>query len=185
MEAVSLVSLWMPIVVSAVLVFFASALIWMVVQWHNADWSGLPDEDAVRAALKGTPPGDYSMPHAKSNKDRADETWQAKCKEGPNAMLTVLPSGMPNMGKQLGLWFVYCLVIAWFVAYVLAAAVPADSHYLHVFRIAGVVAFLAHSAGAIPQSIWFGHGWGRTFKDILDGLVYALLTAGVFGWLWP
>jgi hypothetical protein len=27
--------------------------------------------------------------------------------------------------------------------------------------------------------------WIRTLKSMFDGLIYALLTASVFGWLWP
>ncbi len=185
MQTISLFSLWLPIVLSAVAVFFASAAIWMLIKWHDSDWSQLPGEDAVRTALSGTPPGDYTLPYAMSNAARASEEWQAKCKEGPNAMLTVLPAGLPAMGKQLGLWFVYCLAVSLLVAYVLHLTVPTGVDYLRVFRIASVVGFLAYAGGAVPGSIWFGHGWGRTFKDVADGLLYGLLTAGVFGWLWP
>ncbi len=185
MQTVSLLSLWLPIVLSAVAVFFASAAIWMGIKWHDSDWSRLPDEEAVRSAMSGTPPGDYSMPYATDNKARASEDWQAKCKEGPNALLTVMPSGAPKMGKQLGLWFAYCLVVSLLVAYVLHITLSVGADYLRVFRVASVVGFLAYAAGAVPGSIWFGHGWGRTLKDVADGLLYGLLTAGVFGWLWP
>ena len=185
MQSVSLISLWLPIALSAVVVFFASAAVWMVIKWHDSDWSKLPDEDAMRSALSGTPPGDYTVPHAMNNEARASEGWQAKCKAGPNAMLTVLPAGLPEMGRQLGQWFVYCLVVSLFVAYVLHAAVPAGAYYLKVFQVGGATAFLAYAGGAVPRSIWFGHGWGRTAKDVADGLLYGLLTAGVFGWLWP
>jgi hypothetical protein len=35
------------------------------------------------------------------------------------------------------------------------------------------------------MSIWYHRSWGTTLRYTVDGLVYALLTAGIFGWLWP
>ena len=57
---VSIVSLWMPIVVSGVLVFFISSFIHMVLPYHNTDFRKLPDEDGVFTALQdlSIPPGD-------------------------------------------------------------------------------------------------------------------------------
>ncbi len=185
METVTLASLWLPTALAAVVVFFASAIIWMVIKWHDSDWQKLPDEEAARTALKGVPRGDYTMPYAMSAEARASDDFKNKCTEGPMAMLTIFDPGMPNMGKQLALWFGYCVVISWFVAYVLAATTAAGVSYLHVFQVAGTVAFLAYGGSAIPASIWFGQGWRRTFKDVADGLLYGLLTGGVFGWLWP
>jgi hypothetical protein len=89
------------------------------------------------------------------------------------------------MGKQFVQWIVYCLVISLFVAYVAAATLPAGTVYLKVFQVTGTTALLAYAGGAAAGSIWFGHTWGRTMKDILDGLIHGLLTAGIFGWLWP
>lgn len=182
---VHLMSLWLPIVLSAVAVFFASSLVWMVFQYHNSDWSKTPDEDAVRTALNNVAPGHYAVPHAASAAERKSSAWQEKCVQGPVAMLTVIPSGLPAMGKQLGQWIVYCLVISFLVAYVTSTTVPAGSEYLRVFRIAGTVAVLAYAGGAAQGAIWFGHTWTRTAKDALDGLIYGLLTAGIFSWLWP
>ncbi len=182
---VGLMSVWLPIVLSAILVFVTSSLIWMVFQWHNSDWSKLPDEEGARAALRGTPPGQYSMPHAASNKDRQDPAWLEKCKEGPAGMMVIFPPGLPTMGKQLTQWMVYCLAISLLVAYVAGAALPAGTAYLKVFQIAGTVGVLAYAGAAAHGAIWFGHTWSRTLKDMLDGLIYGLLSAGVFGSLWP
>ena len=182
---VGLTSLWLPIVLSAILVFIASSLVYMVLQWHNSDWSKLPDEDAARATLKGTPPGQYSIPHAASNKARQDPEWLEKCKAGPAAMMVVLPSGVPAMGKQFVQWILYCLAISLLVAYVAAATLPAGTAYLKVFQVAGTVGVLAYGGAAAQGAIWFGHTWSRTVKDMLDGVIYGLLSAGIFGWLWP
>lgn len=181
---VSLWSLWLPIVLSAVVVFIASSAVWMLLQYHNSDWRKLPDEEAARVALKGTEPGQYSVPNAASSAERKNPEWREKYKQGPAVMLVVIPHGSLAMGKQMAQWIIYCLAISVLVAYVASVTVPAGADYLRVFRVAGTVAVLAY-AGAVPMNaIWFGHRWSATAKDVLDGVIYGLLTAGVFGWLW-
>ena len=182
---VSLVSLWLPILASGVVVFIASSLIWMVVNYHNSDWQELPDEDTARMALRSAPPGQYSVPHAATAADRNSAEWQEKFKEGPAATLTVLPHGSLAMGKQMVQWIIYCLAISFLVAYVASVTLSAGADYLKVFRVAGTVAVLAYAGAAPMRSIWFGQPWRATAKDVLDGVIYGLLTAGVFGWLWP
>lgn len=182
---VSLMSLWLPIVVSTVVVFIASSAVWMVLQYHNSDWKKLPDEEAARAALKGAAPGQYSVPHAVTAADRKNPELQAKYREGPAAMLYVVPHGSMAMGKQMVQWTIYCLAISFMVGYVTSVTVTASADYLHVFRVSGTVAVLAYAGAAPMRSIWFGSTWTSSIKDALDGLIYGLLTAGVFGWLWP
>jgi len=182
---VSLISLWLPILVSAVVVFLASAAIWNFLRYHDSDWRKLPDEESARAALKGAAPGHYSVPYAESSAGRNNPEWQDKYRQGPAAMLTVLPHGSLAMGKQLTLWMVYCLAVSFMVAYVVSVTLPAGTDYLRVFRVAGTVAVLTYAGAAPMHGIWFGQQWSATAKDILDGLIYGLLTAGVFGWLWP
>lgn len=182
---IALLSLWMPILLSAIAVFVASSLIWMVLQYHNSDWKKLPNEEAARAALKGLVPGSYSVPWCGSNKDRADPAWRAKMAEGPVAMFNVLPHGSMAMGKQLGQWFVYCVIISTLVAYVAGTALAAGAECMKVFQITATVAVLAYAGSAACQSIWFGQAWGRTGKDIVDGIIYGHITAGIFCWLWP
>jgi len=69
--------------------------------------------------------------------------------------------------------------------YVAGAALPAGADYLAVFRFAGTTAFIAYTMGFYPQSIWYKRPWSLQLKNTVDGLIYALLAAGVFGWLWP
>ncbi len=182
---VALLSLWLPILLSAIAVFIASSLVWMVLQYHNSDWKKLPNEDAVRAALKGLAPGGYSVPHCADNKERADPAWQAKYAEGPVALFTVSPHGSTNMGKQLGQWFVYCLIISTLVAYVAGTTLSAGMPAMKVFQVTATVAVLAYAGSAAAGSIWFGQAWSRTAKDILDGIIYGHITAGIFSFLWP
>ena len=44
---------------------------------------------------------------------------------------------------------------------------------------------MAYGVGPLVDSIWKGQPWSATLKSVFDGLLYALVTAGVFGWLWP
>jgi len=184
---VGLTALWMPILVAAVIAFVASAIIHMALGYHKGDWARMPGEPNIMEAIRkeGVSPGDYCMPHAGSMSEMGSPAFVERCKQGPVGMLTVKPSGAPSMGKALGVWFVYLVVVGVMVAYVTGRVLEPGTHYLRVFRVAGTVAFLAY-AGAEPiNSIWIGRKWSTTLKNVFDGLVYALLTAGVFGWLWP
>ena len=115
---VAITSLVLPIVLSAVFVFIASSLIHMVLGYHRSDYTRLPDEDKVLAALRSPDlkPALYTLPYC-THKDMKSPEIQEKFKQGPVGMLTVFPTGRPNMLKFLGLWFVYCLLIGFFTAY--------------------------------------------------------------------
>jgi hypothetical protein len=44
---------------------------------------------------------------------------------------------------------------------------------------------MAYGLGHFQTAIWYRRSCSTTLKDVFDGLVYGLLTAGTFGWLWP
>lgn len=182
-----LAALWQPIVLSAVLVFILSAIIHMVLKYHNSDYKRLPNEDAVRAALRsGNPdPRQYIFPHAAEMKDMESPEMKQKYIEGPIGVLYLRRPGPFTMTPSLIQWFLFTVMVSVFIAYVAAHALPEDAEYLRVFRIVGTVAFLAYAAGQLPASIWMGKPWAVAAKEVFDGLLYALVTAGVFGWLWP
>jgi len=184
---VSLTQLWVPILLSAFLVFLGSSVIHMVLKWHNSDYRKLSNEDEVRAAIrKGNPaPGQYIMPHCVDPKEQAKPEYQQKYVERPNGVVTIMCSGVPNMGPMLGKWFGFNIVVSIFVAYVASRTLPLGTDYLKVFQVAGTVGFVSYAMGVIPGSIWMGKPWSGTLKDMADGLIYGLLTAGAFGWLWP
>jgi Flp pilus assembly protein TadB len=182
---VSLGSLWLPVLLSTVFVFAASAIIHMVLKYHNRDYTRLSNEDAVRAALRGSDPAQYIIPYCSEMKAMESPEMKQKYTEGPVAVLNVMRSGVPSMGKSLTQWFMFSLVVSLFIAYVAAHAIPVGAPYLHVFRVVGAVGFLAYAASQVQQSIWWGKPWRNTWKDVFDGLVYGLVTAGTFGWLWP
>jgi len=184
---VSLAALWLPILLSAVFVFIASSLIHMVLKYHNTDYQKLPNEDAVRAALRsGEPaPGQYITPHVMDMKDMKKPEVKQKYAEGPLGVIYLRKPGAVNMGPYLAQWFMFSLVVSLFVAYSAGIALGSGTPYLTVFRLVGATAFLAYAAGQVPAAIWMGKPWRVTAKEVFDGLVYGLLTAGTFGWLWP
>jgi hypothetical protein len=180
-------SLWLPIVVSSVFVFLLSSIIHMASPWHKSDYPKLPNEDKAMDALRplSIPPGDYMVPRPSNMKDMKSPEFLDKMKKGPVMVLTVLPNGPTAMGRNMILWFLYSVVIGVFAAYVAGRALPPGARYLAVFRFTGVTAFLAYSAALWQMSIWYRRAWGTTLKITVDGLIYALVTAGTFGWLWP
>jgi len=184
---VPITSLWIPILVSAVLVFVVSSVIHMLLPVHKGDFRKLPKEDEALEAMGklGIEPGDYMFPQCSSMGEMKDPKFLAKMEKGPVGMLTIMPSGPPAMGASLGLWFVYCAVVGLFAAYVAGRALPVGAHYLAVFRFAGVTAFVGYSLALWQSTIWYKRSAWTTLKSTIDGLVYALCTAGVFGWLWP
>ena len=186
---VGLLSLWAPILISAVLVFVASSVIHMFLNYHGRDFSQVPDEDRMMEALRSfdVPAGDYVIPYAGGDPDvMKSEQFREKARQGPVVFMTVLPKGDPfNMGPQLAQWFLFCLVVSVFAAYITGRALPAGSDYLNVFRFAGCTAFIGYALAHFPRSIWFKQRWSTTLKSVFDGLIYGLLTAGAFGWLWP
>jgi len=182
---ISILSLWLPIGLSAVAVFLASYLLWSLLPWHRSDFARLPNEEAVRAALRDVSPGAYSIPHTPDPKLLADPEHRKKWEEGPLGFIVLMPKGLPKMGKTLGSWFVWNVLIAVFAAYLATRTLASGTDYLQVFRVVGTVTFLAYGAATVTDSIWFGRPWKSSLKLLVDALVYGCLTAGFFGWLWP
>ncbi|MGH7530639.1 MAG: hypothetical protein ACREMN_09685 [Gemmatimonadales bacterium] len=183
----ALSALWLPILLSAVLVFVVSSAIHMLPLWHKNDYPKMEQEAQVMDALRplGIRPGDYMMPRAASMAEVKSVTFQERRRRGPAMIVTVLPPGPTAMGKSLTLWFLYSVVISLFAAYVAGRALPPGAEYLTVFRFAGVTAFLGYAAALWQMSIWYARSLRMTVLSTIDGLIYALATAGVFGWLWP
>jgi hypothetical protein len=183
---VSLSALWLPILLSAVIVFVASSIMHMVLPYHRSDYLKLPDEEKVLPALRaaGLKRGLYIFPHT-THQEMKSPAMIDKYNQGPVGMMTIFPSGQPFIPKFLGLWFGYCLLISFFVAYLTGHTVAPGTYYLAVFRVVGTAAFLAYGLGTMSNGIWRGQPWSFVLKEVIDGLVYALLTAGTFGWLWP
>ena len=182
-----MLALWLPTILSAVAVFIASSVIHMISGFHKNDYPGPPNQDALSDAIRpfNLTPGDYMIPHPVDMKDMGSPEFKAKAERGPKIVFTVMPNGMTAMGPLLLQWFIYVLVISALAGYVACLALPAGAEYMSVFKVVALAAFLGY-AGALWQAhIWFGKGFGLTLRATIDGLIYALITAGLFGWLWP
>jgi hypothetical protein len=133
--------LWLPILLSAVAVFIVSSIIHMFLGYHNTDFKKLPSEDNVMDDMRkhNIPPGDYVMPHASSGKERNTQEFKDKMNKGPVAFITMFPTGQITMGSSLALWFIYCLIVGVFSAYIAGRALPYGADYLQVFRFAVVL----------------------------------------------
>lgn len=183
---VTLASLWLPILLSAVLVFVASSVLHMVLPYHKTDFGNTPNESAVMDVLRSVPPGDYMMPRPSSTAEMKDPAFQEKMKRGPVVVLTVLPPwSTSSFPRSLAMWFVYAIVVSVFAAYIAGRALGPGTDYPQVFRFVGTTAFLGFGLALAQQSIWYAKKWSTTAKQMVDALIYAMLAAGVFGWLWP
>lgn len=183
---VALSALWLPIVLAAIFVFIASSIIHMALPYHKTNYRQLPDEAKTLAALRGAnvTPGLYHFPYVKPSEMKAPDNL-AKFNEGPVGHMILIPNGPVNMPKFLGLWFFYCVVVGFFAAYIAAHTLHLGDPYRHVFRVVGSTAFMAYGVGTLANGIWKSYPWKMVLFETFDGLIYALLTAGTFGWLWP
>jgi hypothetical protein len=180
-------ALWLPILVSAALIFVVSSVIHMASPWHKNDYATMPNQDKVMDSLRphAIPPGDYMVPRPTTRQEMRSPEFVEKVRRGPVLVVTVLPNGPMSMGQNLIGWFLYLLVVGTFGAYVAGRALPPGTPYLRVFQLVGATTFTGYALALWQLSIWYRRSWSTTTKATIDGLIYAMLTAGVFGWLWP
>lgn len=184
---IQVAALWLPIVVSAAAVFVASALAWTVMPHHRSDFSPADDEDVLADAVRrcAAKPGMYYFPWADKGAERTEE-YRQKVAAGPVGLLKVRnPKSALGMKGAMVKAFVFNLVVATLVAYIAGGAHGPGAAYLDVFGTVGPATFLAYALSSVQESIWMGLPRSAAIKQGLDGFVYALLTAGIFGALWP
>ena len=184
---VPIMSLWLPIIVSAAFVFVVSSVIHMAFKYHNKDFGKLANEDKVLDALRelNIPPGEYLLPKADSMAEMRSAEYNSKLEKGPGVIMTIWPGAKPTMTKPMVQWFFYSVIIGIFAAYVTGRALPVGASYLEVFRFAGFTAFVCYCVANWQATIWWRQSWRRLITGTIDALIYGLVTAGVFGWLWP
>ena len=182
-----LTELWLPILLSAVAVFFTSSLIHMVLKYHMSDYDQLPNEDEALGGMRGKsiPPGDYVFPYCMDYKDMQTDEMQARYNDGPVGFMTLMPNGPWTMGKQLLQWFLFCVMAGVFIAYATSLAIQPGDDFMRVLRVAGTIAFLAYAGSQPTNSIWKAQKWSSTMRFLLDGILYGLATGAIFAWLWP
>ncbi len=185
--SVSLFDLWLAILLAGFLSWVASALIHMLLKYHNSDYQSLANEDEVAAALRASSakPAMYSLPHCIDMKAMGEESMQKKFRDGPVAMINILPNGMPPMGKLLGQQIAFFLVGSLLIGYLATLSLTSAADYMTVFRHVLVASFLTYGWAQIPYSIWMGQPWSNCLRYLLDALIYAGVTAGIFASCWP
>lgn len=184
---VTITELWQPILLAAVLSFFSGFVLYMLLPVHAKDWSMLPDEAGLMARLGEAKvgPGNYLFPCPASPKEMMSPEFIAKVEQGPVGIAIVRPSGRVTMAPQLAKMALYHLLVSVMVGYVAGRTLAPGIEYLRVFQIAGATATLGYTAGVFPFAIWYRPSARYVINQILDGIVWGLLTAGAFGWLWP
>jgi hypothetical protein len=181
---IPLTSLWLPILLSAVFVFIASNIMWMALPfWHRADYGKLPDDKPLLDSLSSVKSGQYMAPCGDWGKLTPEEREAQMAR--PMAFILVRNPARFSFGATLGKYFLFLLFVSALVAYIPAVALEPGTHYLEVFRVVGTAAILVYAFSGISDSIWYGKPWSVTAKVVVDGIIYGLLTAGTFGWLWP
>jgi nucleoside recognition membrane protein YjiH len=184
---VPMVSLWIPVVVATVLCFLAGSVLHMLLPIHRRDWARLPDEDAVRSALRqaGAAPGNYMLPHPAGPQAMQDPAFLAKLAEGPVGIMTLRAPGPIRMGPPLTRQFFFHLVVSGVLAYLASRTLDPGATYLAVFRVVGTAGVLGYTAAIFPSAIWYGEPRGYVLGKVTDGVVWGLLTAGAFAAFWP
>lgn len=182
---VQIYMLWLPILLSTLALMVVSSLTYMVLPHHKSDFGPVPDEEAARGALKGTPPGLYNIPNLPSREALKDPAYQQKMEEGPLVFMTVAPNGAPNMGKATVQWLVYLLVVAATVAYVGSRTLPVGTSFMRVFQVLGTVAWLALGFGMVREAIWYARPWNDIWKHLADTFVFGCVVGLIFAGLWP
>lgn len=181
-----LLQLWLPIVLSAVAVFILSALMWMAMPHHKGDLHSFPNEESVVPTIRSMnlAPGQYMYPHCDSNAEMKSEEFKRKMEEGPFFTLTMW-KGKPNMARNMGLTFLFFLIVTTLIGYLSSVALVEGENWLPVFRFVTITGLLAFAAGGIPHAIWFGRPLRAVVTDTVDNVIYAVATGAIFAWLWP
>ena len=180
-----LAQLWLPIVVSAVLVFVLSALSHMLVPFRQREWGGLAGQGTIQEAVRGVAPGLYVFPSPADHRERGEAEFMASWAKGPSGWISLVPPGPINMARNLGLSLLVNLLVSAMAGYVAIHALGGAPHYRAVFRLVGTIGVLAYAVGPLYEGIWFWKPWRSFAMGALEALAYGLIMAGTFGWLWP
>lgn len=177
----AILSLWIPVVATALATMILSTLAWTLLPHHKPDMQEHPNADELAEQVRASdvPPGNYYFPAYGTPKAPGPFI-----KAGPWGNLKIYPSA-PNMGRNIALTFLTLLVVAVFVGYITAQACSPGSDTSRVFQIAMTTAVLCHVFGGALNGIWFGKRLRFFITDAIDGLVYSAATGACFALLWP
>lgn len=178
-----MLSLWLPILLSTIALFFASFLSWMVFGLHEKDWAKIDGEDRLIDTVRemNIPEGSYMFPGSESNKEMNSPEYQEKYKAGPRGIIQVLPEA--NMGKNLALTMLFFLVCNATFAYLADFALKGSGgDFITVLRFVATIALLTFCASIVQHAIWFRN---RIVGHVIESIAYALIAGAIFASLWP
>lgn len=183
---VGLADLWIPILVSGLFVFIASSIIWMALPIHKPDIKFIPNESEFIGSLEplNLEPGFYMYPNCATSKEMQSDEFKARWKSGPWGTLNVMGSA-PNFPMNLLKCFISYTVIAAMCAYLAGLALAPGAEYMEVFRVVGTAGILGFCMGSFAGDFFLGKPTRFIITSFIDGVIFALITAGVFAWLWP
>jgi hypothetical protein len=181
-----LIPLWLPILLSAAVVWVISAIVWMALPHHKRDFIALPDEDGLMEYLRksGIKPGNYVFPDFRGREAMKSPKVEKALNEGPVGHLSIWQTPLTMGGKMVATFIVY-LVATILIAYLTRVALPGAAPFAKVFQVAGTAGILAYCFSFIPNAVWFGSYKRTIVANFVDGIVYGLITGALFGWLWP
>jgi hypothetical protein len=179
----SLMSLWLPIIVSGIALFFASWAAWMLLPHHKPEWQGISNEAAFLQSLRSMnlPAGQYMFPYSCKPEDWKSEEFQRRREAGPTGTLTVWKKP-PNMGVNMLCTVLFFTIANLVIGYLAGIALPPGTDFLTVFRFVGTAGILTYGTANILNGIWFGR---KMAADIADGIAYGIITGLIFASLWP
>ena len=177
-----LTSLMMPIMVSTVALFFASFLSWMVVPIHRKDWVKLGKEDDFLQAVGalGIAAGSYMFPGWNTPEEMKSDEYAKKWDAGPSGIITVF--SQVSMGKNLGLTFLYFLVVSFCLGYLATLALEPGAGFMAVFRFVSTAGLMTFLSAIVQHAIWFHN---RIVGHVIESVAYAGITGAVFAAMWP
>lgn len=180
----SVFDLWLPILLAGVATHVASTLAWMVLPHHKPEWKKLPAEDELLGLLDAhqSPAGQYMFRFCEDSAQMNSDEFKRKLQGGCKGMLVLWDTPL-NMGKAIGLTVAYFLLAAFLIGYIASIAfAPGETDKLDIFALVFTAGVLCHALGPYPAAFWFRQ---KTAMTVVDGLVFALITAGIFTLLWP
>jgi len=180
-----LLPLWLPILLSAGVVWIASAIVWMALPHHKRDFINLPNEDAFSEFLhkSGIPPGNYVFPDFRGREAMKNERICKQLEKGPVGHLSIWPTPLTMGGKLIATFLVY-LAISTLIAYLTRVALPGAAPFARVFQIAGTAGVLAYCFSFIPTGVWFGAYRRTLIASFIDGIAFGCITGAIFAWFW-
>jgi hypothetical protein len=151
--SVSVSESWLAIVLAGLLCWIASALIHMLIKYHNADYNKLANEEAVALADQSPVSALYTLPYCNDMKAMGEESMQKKFNDGPVAMITIMPNSMPSMGKLLSQQILYFILCSLLIGYLASLSIATNVDFMMVFRQIFIASFLTYGWAQIPLSI--------------------------------